>query len=73
MTKPQPIIPVLVYDDIKAVHDFLVDAFGLESGGVTVGADGRPVQGATNRELDRARCAPRIAGRLLTINREPTP
>jgi MerR family transcriptional regulator, thiopeptide resistance regulator len=45
MTQPQRITPVLVYEDIKAAHDFLVDAFGLESGGVTVSADGRPVHG----------------------------
>jgi uncharacterized glyoxalase superfamily protein PhnB len=45
MTQQQPVTPVLVYEDINAAHDFLVDAFGLESGGVTVGADGRPVHG----------------------------
>jgi MerR family transcriptional regulator, thiopeptide resistance regulator len=45
MTQPQPITPVLVYEDIQAAHNFLVDAFGFESGGVTAGADGRPVHG----------------------------
>jgi MerR family transcriptional regulator, thiopeptide resistance regulator len=45
MTPPQTITPVLVYEDIKAAHDFLVDAFGLEPGGVTVGSDDRPVHG----------------------------
>jgi uncharacterized glyoxalase superfamily protein PhnB len=28
------IIPVLVYEDIPAAHDFLVKAFGFQSGGV---------------------------------------
>lgn len=45
MIEPQTITPVLVYEDIRAAHDFLVDAFGLESGGIAVGADGRPVHG----------------------------
>ena len=37
------IIPVLVYDDIPAAHDFLVDAFGFESGGVERNAEGHTV------------------------------
>jgi uncharacterized glyoxalase superfamily protein PhnB len=45
MLQLQPITPVLVYDDIRAAHEFLVDVFGFESGGVTIGADGRPVHG----------------------------
>jgi uncharacterized glyoxalase superfamily protein PhnB len=45
MSQPQPVTPVLVYDDIQAAHDFLVNAFGFESGGVNLGADGRPVHG----------------------------
>ncbi len=43
MTDPQPIIPVLVCDNITAEHDFLVQAFGLESGGVAHGNDGTAV------------------------------
>ena len=38
-------IPLLVYRDIQAAHDFLVDAFGFESGGVELGPDGQPVHG----------------------------
>jgi MerR family transcriptional regulator, thiopeptide resistance regulator len=36
---------VLVCDDIAVEHDFLVDAFGFESGGVSLGADGTAVHG----------------------------
>jgi uncharacterized glyoxalase superfamily protein PhnB len=44
MTRPQPINPVLVYDDIQAAHDFLVDAFGMRPG-VNRDADGQAVHG----------------------------
>lgn len=36
---------LLVYDDIAAAHDFLVDAFGFAPGGVEVDDDGRAVHG----------------------------
>jgi uncharacterized glyoxalase superfamily protein PhnB len=39
------VIPVLVYEDIPAAHDFLVDAFGFTSGGVYRDAEGRAVHG----------------------------
>lgn len=39
------VIPVLVYRDIQAAHDFLVRAFGFESGGVERAGDGQPVHG----------------------------
>jgi len=39
----QRIIPLLVYRDIARAHDFLVQAFGFEPGGVERGADGQPV------------------------------
>ena len=39
------VIPLLVYRDIQAAHDFLVEAFGFESGGVQLGPDGQPVHG----------------------------
>jgi uncharacterized glyoxalase superfamily protein PhnB len=39
------IIPVLVYADIAAAHDFLVNAFGFSSGGVHRDAEGRAVHG----------------------------
>ena len=33
-TTTQAIIPVLVYEDIEAAHDFLVQVFGFTSGGL---------------------------------------
>jgi MerR family transcriptional regulator, thiopeptide resistance regulator len=39
------LIPVLVYRDIQAAHDFLVNAFGFEGGAVHGNADGQPVHG----------------------------
>jgi len=39
----EEITPVLVYADIAAAHDFLVQAFGFESGGVDRDATGQPV------------------------------
>ena len=39
------LIPVLVYRDIEAAHDFLVRAFGFEPGGVERGGDGNAVHG----------------------------
>jgi MerR family transcriptional regulator, thiopeptide resistance regulator len=37
------IIPLLVYDDIAKAHDFLVEAFGFDSGGVERNAEGQPM------------------------------
>lgn len=42
MPKFERIIPLLVYEDIAAAHDFLVEAFGFESGGVERGPEGQP-------------------------------
>ncbi len=39
------IIPLLVYEDIPAAHDFLVNAFGFEPGGVERNAEGQPIHG----------------------------
>ena len=39
------VIPVLVYDDIAAAHDFLVSAFGMQSGGVMRDSTGQAVHG----------------------------
>ncbi|HEX2463745.1 MAG TPA: VOC family protein [Thermoanaerobaculia bacterium] len=39
------VIPLLVYQDIQAAHDFLVEAFGFEAGGVERAPDGQPVHG----------------------------
>jgi uncharacterized glyoxalase superfamily protein PhnB len=41
--KIERIIPVLVYEDIPAAHDFLVEALGFQAGGVDRDAEGRPV------------------------------
>ena len=45
MKKEPRVIPLLVYRDIQAAHDFLVKAFGFESGGVQIGPDGQPSHG----------------------------
>ena len=37
------VIPLLVYEDIPAAHDFLVLAFGFEPGGVYNNDEGKPV------------------------------
>ena len=39
------VIPLLVYRDIQAAHDFLVEAFGFEPGVVDLAPDGQPVHG----------------------------
>ena len=43
MSRIDRIIPLLVYEDIAAAHDFLVDAFGFTSGGVVRDGEGRAV------------------------------
>jgi MerR family transcriptional regulator, thiopeptide resistance regulator len=42
---PQRVIPILVYEDIEAAHDFLVDVFGFGAGGVQRDGDGQVVHG----------------------------
>jgi uncharacterized glyoxalase superfamily protein PhnB len=44
-TQFQEIVPGLVYRDIGAAHDFLVQTFELESGGVERDPEGRVVHG----------------------------
>jgi uncharacterized glyoxalase superfamily protein PhnB len=39
------VIPVLVYEDIEAAHDFLVQVFGFDSGGLSRAEDGTVVHG----------------------------
>jgi uncharacterized glyoxalase superfamily protein PhnB len=39
------VIPLLVYRDISAAHDFLVQAFGFESGGMVRGPEGQVIHG----------------------------
>ena len=39
------VIPVLTYQDIAAAHDFLVNAFGFNGGGVSRNPEGQPVHG----------------------------
>ncbi len=43
MPKVERVIPLLVYHDIGAAHDFLVTAFGFEAGGVTRDGEGQAV------------------------------
>jgi uncharacterized glyoxalase superfamily protein PhnB len=45
MSTFERVIPLLVYRDIGAAHDFLVRAFGFDSGGIVRGADGQVVHG----------------------------
>jgi uncharacterized glyoxalase superfamily protein PhnB len=43
---PTPaVVPILVYEDIEAAHDFLVGTFGLSSGGLHRRDDGTVVHG----------------------------
>jgi uncharacterized glyoxalase superfamily protein PhnB len=43
MSDIERIIPTLVYEDVVAAHDFLVEVFGFESGGVDCNPSGVPV------------------------------
>lgn len=43
MSTFERLIPLLVYEDIPAAHDFLVAAFGFGSGGVERNAEGQPI------------------------------
>jgi len=45
MTSFLQVIPVMVCEDIAATHDFLVEAFGFEPGGVQRDRDGNVVHG----------------------------
>jgi len=45
MSARERFIPVLTYQDIPAAHDFLVDAFGFEAGGVSLNGDGQAIHG----------------------------
>jgi MerR family transcriptional regulator, thiopeptide resistance regulator len=45
MSKFKRVIPLLVYEDIPAAHDFLVKAFGFEPGGVHRDAKGQAIHG----------------------------
>ena len=45
MPKAERIIPVLTYQDIQAAHDFLVQAFSFDSGGVHRTPEGNAVHG----------------------------
>jgi uncharacterized glyoxalase superfamily protein PhnB len=45
MTSISRIIPLVVCEDIAATHDFLVEAFGFESGELYRDGDGRVVHG----------------------------
>jgi len=58
MSTIERVIPLLVYEDIPAAHDFLVKAFGFDAGGVELNAEGQPIHaevraGATTIWLHR--------------------
>jgi MerR family transcriptional regulator, thiopeptide resistance regulator len=42
---PQRTIPILVYEDIEAAHDYLVEVFGFGAGGVERDAAGQVIHG----------------------------
>ena len=50
MSPTNPITPLLVYEDIQAAHDFLVEAFGLQSGGVSRNGDAEVVHGEVHSD-----------------------
>ena len=43
--RTQRVVTILVYADILAAHDFLVDVFGFSSGGIRRDDDGQVVHG----------------------------
>jgi uncharacterized glyoxalase superfamily protein PhnB len=45
MSTVKRVIPLLVYKDIAAAHDFLVKTFGFEAGGVERTDEGRAIHG----------------------------
>jgi uncharacterized glyoxalase superfamily protein PhnB len=45
VTSVSRVIPVVVCEDIAATHDFLVDAFGFEPGGLERDGAGRVIHG----------------------------
>ena len=55
---PAAIIPILVYEDIKAAHDFLIETFGFTSGGPHRTGDGTVVHGEVRWETPSSGCMP---------------
>ncbi|HXR53713.1 MAG TPA: VOC family protein [Acidimicrobiales bacterium] len=49
-TSAEAVIPVLVYEDIAAAHDFLVEAFGFGPGRIDLDADSNPVHGEVDAQ-----------------------
>jgi uncharacterized glyoxalase superfamily protein PhnB len=69
MTHVDRVIPLLVYEDLAAAHDFLVAAFGFESGGVYRNDEGQPVHaevraGSTSIWLHRVAADHEVASPL---------
>lgn len=50
MPNSQPVIPLLVYEDIEAAHEFLVRAFGLGAGRLDRDEDNRVVHGEVDAD-----------------------
>src|SRR5438270_679248 len=71
------IIPLLVYADIPAAHDFLVRAFGFESGGVERTGDcvaihaQSPVQRSVSAAPTGAQLATAFDGKLQPLRASP--
>jgi uncharacterized glyoxalase superfamily protein PhnB len=59
------VIPVVPYEDIRAAHDFLVDALGFASAGITEGPAGNVVH-AEVRAGDRRIWLHAVSGGLTT-------
>ncbi len=57
-TTAQRIVTILVYADIAAAHDFLVETFGFESGGVHRNDDGEVMHGEVS-----------LAGEVIWLHR----
>jgi uncharacterized glyoxalase superfamily protein PhnB len=80
-TTTTTVIPILVYEDIEAAHDFLVGTFGLTSGGLHRLDDGIVVHGevrngdsaiwlhraAADHDMESPRGAPMSHGGLSVI------
>jgi uncharacterized glyoxalase superfamily protein PhnB len=52
MAASQRIIPLLVYEDIEAAHEFLVSAFGLRAGRLDRDDEGQIVHGEVHADDD---------------------
>jgi uncharacterized glyoxalase superfamily protein PhnB len=68
MSSTITITPLLVYEDIQAAHDFLVDAFGLQPGGISRSDNDEAVHGEV-----RAGAAAILLHRVSAVNELASP